>query len=53
MIQCVHFLEIKLELVFVGDCDSEALGADLIVVEVRSKGREVYLAVPLIVVCHA
>jgi hypothetical protein len=40
-----------LELVFVGDGDSEALDANLVVIEAFSKGGEVDLAVPLCVVC--
>jgi hypothetical protein len=53
VIRCLQFLEIELELVFVRDGDSEALSGDFIVVEAHSKGREVNLAVPLFVVCHA
>ena len=43
----VHLFEIKLYLVFVGNGDSEALNAYLIVIEAFSEGREVDLAVPL------
>ena len=49
----VHLLEVKLELIFVGDGDSEALDANLIVIEAFSEGCEVYFVVPLCVVCQA
>ena len=49
----VHLLEVKLELVFVGDDESEALDANLVVVEAFSEGCEVDLTVPLCVVCQA
>ena len=47
-----NLLEVKLELVFVGDGDTEALDANLVVIEAFSEGCEVDLAVPLCVVCQ-
>ncbi len=40
-------LEIKLELVFVGDCNAELFDAHLVVVEVLAESCEMLLAVPL------
>ena len=42
-----HLFEVKLQLIFVGDCDAEAFDSDLFVVELFSKGGEVHVAVPL------
>ncbi len=49
VVGCIHLLEVELELVFVGDGDSEVLDANLVIIEAFSKGWEMDLAVPLVV----
>ena len=53
VVQGIHLLKIKLELVFVGDCNAKTFDVHLVVVEALAKGCEMLSSVPIHVVGHA
>ncbi len=53
VVQGIHLRKIKLELVFVRDCNAEPFDAHLVVVEALAKSCEMLLAVPLRIVGNA
>jgi hypothetical protein len=53
VVQGIHLLEIKLELVFVGDCNAKPFDAHLVVVKALAKNCEMLFSVPLRIVGNA
>ncbi len=53
VVQGIHLLEIKLELVFIEDCNAEPFDAHLVVVKALAKSCEMLLSVPLCIVGNA
>ncbi len=53
VVRGIHLLEIKLELVFIGDCNAKPFNAHLVVIEALAESCEMLLSIPLRIVGNA